>query len=138
LKSYSLTQKAQDAAFFDMVHELVRKNELMQDAVTAQATEDEAREERRISFPYVQLIAPYDGGRLPDQPEFRYVHCHDISTRGFSYFELGLPTYRHVVILFGKLPFRIFTAVVRHVRKTARPDVYLIGCEILERITPER
>lgn len=130
-----LTQKAQDAAIFDMVHELVRKNELMQDADAAQQSGNERRLERRIAFPFVQLLAPYDGVRLPDQSDFRHVNCHDISTRGFSYFEAVLPTYRHVVILFGKLPFRIFTAEVRHVRKFAKNSEYLVGCRIITRLT---
>jgi hypothetical protein len=130
-----LSQKSQDAAFFDMVHELVRKNELMQDADAARKSGQERRKERRVAFAFVQLLAPFDGVHLPDQADFRHVNCHDISTRGFSYFESPLPAYRHVVILFGKLPFRIFTAEIRQVRKTVKPDVYLVGCRILDRLS---
>src|SRR5690606_38908040 len=100
-----LKQKLRDAAFFDMVHELVRDNKLMQDEATA-ARYTERRREQRLPFPFVQLLAPYDGQELPLQSEFRHVHCKDISTRGFSYFDEALPKYRRVVILFGKLPFR--------------------------------
>ncbi|MBM3999496.1 MAG: hypothetical protein FJ297_08165 [Planctomycetes bacterium] len=128
-----ISQKAQDAAFFDMVHELIRTNQLLQDPQSV-SKGAERRMEKRISYPYVQLMAPFDGKTLPSQSDFRHVYCNDISTRGFSYFESPLPTYRQVVMLFGKLPFRVFTAEVRHVQKTANPEIFLIGCRILSRI----
>ncbi len=128
-----LSQRNRDAAFFDMVHELVRDNKLLQDKITA-AKACDRRREKRMPFPYVQLLAPFDGENLPLQSEFRHVQCCDISTRGFSYFDSPLPNYRHVVILFGKIPFRIFTAEVQRVQPTATPDVYIIGCRIASRL----
>ena len=128
-------QKAQDAAFYDMVHEMVHNNQLLQDATQAQSPGHERRTEDRFPYPYTQLVAPYDGGRLPDQSEFRHVQCQNISTRGFSYFDTSRPTYNQVVMLFGRIPFRIFTAEVRHVRKTSRPDLVLVGCRILARLS---
>lgn len=128
-----VSQKIRDAAFFDMVHELVRDNKLMQDEVTAAKT-PERRREKRMPFPFVQLLAPYDGVSLPLQSEFRHVQCRDISTRGFSYFDSPLPNYRHVVILFGKLPFRIFSAEVRRVQPTTTPQRFIVGCRILDRL----
>jgi hypothetical protein len=126
-------QKNQDAAFFDMVHELVSNNHLMQEPTDA--SQKNRRRERRISFPFVQLLAPFDGVNLPMQDKFRHVQCHDISTRGFSYYDSPLPTYRFVAILFGKLPFRIFTAEVRHVQKASKPGIYLVGCRIVTRLS---
>src|SRR5690606_21550684 len=73
-----LSQRNRDAAFFDMVHELVRDNKLLQDKITA-AKACDRRREKRMPFPYVQLLAPFDGENLPLQSEFRHVQCCDIS-----------------------------------------------------------
>lgn len=127
-------QKFHDASFFDLVTQLVRANQLLQEPGTLPPGA-EKRREKRLPYPYVQLMAPYNGERLPDQQEFRHVQCNDISPSGFSFYDTPLPTYDKVVMLFGPLPFRIFTAQVRHVQKTAQPDIFLIGCRILKRLS---
>ena len=131
--SIVFSQKHQDAAFFDMVAQLVQSNQLLQEPGNLPAGA-EKRREKRLPYPYVQLMAPFDGYRLPDQHEFRHVQCNDISPSGFSFYDSPLPTYDKVVILIGPIPFRIFSAEVRHVQKTAQPDLYLVGCRILKRL----
>jgi hypothetical protein len=125
---------SRDVELFERIHELVYSNQLMRESLPERSS-SEHRTEKRLPFPMVQLLAPFDGLNLPQQEEFQHVQCKDISTRGFSYLTgPAMPRYRHVIVLFGRLPFRVFWAEVRHVRRNDRPDEFVVGCRIVKRL----
>ncbi len=118
---------------FERLHELMQSSEKLEELGSAPGC-PERRVEERHSYPYIQLLAPFDGSNMPLQADFRHVYCHNISSHGFAFFESPEPSYKKVVVMFGKLPFRVYTAEVRHIQKTSTPDIYLIGCRFLARL----
>ncbi|MDP6443017.1 MAG: hypothetical protein QGG36_20285 [Pirellulaceae bacterium] len=129
------SQRAEDAAFFDMVHETVQECGLLREVDEVDEAGGDRRTEQRISFEATQLIAPFDGKQLPVQADFRHVQFLDISTHGFAYLDSPKPCYEYVITLFGNLPFRIFAARVMHTLETHRPGTYKVGCQIIKRVS---
>lgn len=118
---------ADDARLYSLVHDAL-ENGLRGDL--------ERRDDRRGEFACVQLVAPYAGGDLPDQGEFRHVECRDLSTRGFSFVTQRRPPARQLVVALGRAPFHFFLADIVH----CAPDLthervaYRVGCQFRKRI----
>lgn len=122
-----VTQAQSDAAFYEMVYYLRRQ----------QATEgDERRGSTRHDFCHLQLIAPYDGCRLPLEKEFEPLPLHDLSAGGFSYYAPFPPPTPLVIVALGKAPFKLLSAEVRHTtqKKVHGQLQYQMGCRFRERI----
>ena len=117
-----------DVALFESIASLIREQN--------QATTRNRRGNDRHAYPCVQLLAAFDGTRLPSQAEFRQVLCHDLSPQGFSFLSDCRPEASHVVVALGQVPFRFFVAEVMHVRptETEQGHDYLIGCRFVRRL----
>lgn len=124
-------QREEDAAFYEMVHRMVQGGDLPADQMTPGS---ERRTQKRLPFGALQLIAPFDGRRLPKQDTFRHVQFYDISTHGFCYIDAPKPTYKYLIALFGNLPFTCLAARAVHIGEFQRPGEYKVGCQIIRRI----
>jgi len=78
-------------------------------------TTEERRRAPRELFPVVQRIAQAADGKVPEQATFFPVKCHDLSTRGFSFFVKKRPQFKSMVLALGTPPDVIYLgAEVRH------------------------
>jgi hypothetical protein len=105
-----------DASFYRLIHQLVSAQE-----------EDEPVERRaaeRHTFSATERIAPYRGGRFPDEGEFVEVRCHDLSQTGFSFFLPAPPDFKSLVVAFGTPPELIYAVaeVMRFSRVLLHPS----------------
>jgi hypothetical protein len=105
-----------------------------------QAEEEVQRKERRTSerhaYPVVQMLAPCNAIRLPEEDAFREVRCHDISRGGFSFLWSKPPDFEFVVVSLGNGSDRI-SLTARVVRSSPSPglqDEFLVCCEFLDRV----
>ncbi|MEQ8790269.1 MAG: PAS domain S-box protein [Pirellulaceae bacterium] len=99
------------------------------------------RGQRRRAYPYVQIIAPIRGGRLPELHEFYDVRCRDISARGFSCLMDDPPLHRQFVVALGAHPTQIF--LVAEVMHDGPYDfdgrrMSLVGCRYVARAEYDR
>lgn len=124
-----MSHPANDAAFFDMVHALLDEQ--------MAGSEPERRGSARHPYNCIQLLAPFDGKRLPAQADFRKVHCQDISATGLSFCSPRKPETQYVVIALGAVPFSFYVAEVMHAQPVNNDGVveYLVGCRLMRRIT---
>lgn len=88
-------------------------------------------------FPYVQRLAPWEGGRLPPHRAFFEVRCQDISATGFSFLLNHRPSFERLVVGFGPGVSRIY--IVAEVREVVRLEAsgrsdYRVDCEFLARV----
>jgi hypothetical protein len=116
-----------DAQLFTLMSELLEQ---------ASADEQERRGEPRRPFDCDQLIAPYDGQRLPGAAEFFHARCCDLSPRGFSFCTDEPPTNHYVIAALGRVPFTYVTAEVLRV-EALEPGAhmgYRIGCRFVGRL----
>jgi hypothetical protein len=96
----------------------------------------ERRGRPRSAYGVLQLVAAYDGKRLPTQADFDRVLCHDLSTGGFSFFADHPPRFEKVVVALGAIPFSFVVAkVVRTQPGSPGRGKLLIGCEFVERLS---
>jgi hypothetical protein len=92
----------------------------------------------RRPFPYMQCLAPIYDGQTPSVEMFREVQCRDLSTTGFSYQSAEIPTYRQVLVAFGKQGHLIcMVAEIVHVTlvNDNGTELFLIGCKYTGRVT---
>ena len=117
-----------DAAFFDLVHQLLQ--------IDDEPGPPNRRDQVRHPYRCVQLMAPYDGRELPTQAAFRRVQCRDISPRGFSFFADERPDYQYMIVALGPIPFTFLSARVVHTeaRQCDDPSGYQVGCRFIDRI----
>ncbi len=121
-------QDAADAALYNLVDHVLK--------VQPSPAGPERRQSHRHSFDCIQLVAPYDGRRLPSQAEFCKVRCQDLSRSGFSYYCRDLPKTKFVIIALGNLPFRFYVAEIVHCKPLTPcgDERYLVGCRLLQRM----
>ena len=131
--SQRLVQIAADASFYALVHELI---EAEKDFACECASPANQRAADRRHFDCQQLLAPFDGVRLPSQSEFRPVSCQDLSPGGFSFVLPDRVEFEELVVALGQVPFKFFTASVQNqsrVRLRGR-FAYRIGCRFTGRV----
>ena len=124
-------QQVHDASFFELVHNYVR------DMTPATPEGAERRIRQRRSYPTVQMVAPYQEGRLPSREMFRQVACYDLSTGGMAYYAKTPPaTDRIVVALASQAETLYLTAAVCHSRpvEPSGSSRFLVGCRFLGRV----
>jgi hypothetical protein len=127
------TASGADASFYALVHELIEAEKLLAQQI---GPAPEGRAAGRRPFDCLQLLAPYDGVRLPSQSEFRPVACQDLSPGGFSFVLSERAEFASVVVALGCVPFKFFTAQVQNqsrVRHKGRIG-YRVGCRFTGRI----
>jgi hypothetical protein len=127
------TATGADASFYALVHELIEAEKAFADGGRRAP---EGRTSGRRLFDCQQLLAPYDGVRLPSQSEFRAVACQDLSPGGFSFVLPERAEFEAVVVALGQVPFKFFTAKVQNqsrVRYKGRV-AYRVGCRFTGRI----
>src|SRR5687767_6625000 len=94
------------------------------------------RKSRRRTYICRQLVAPFDGTRLPQQDEFDWAMFRDVSSSGISFLSERKPTTKQLVVAVGPAPFTFL--VVEIVRTTKRDDLashpYHVGCRILREL----
>ena len=91
-----------DASFFNLVHQMA--------CAAPENKAAERRSEPRRPFLTSQRIAPRHGQGVPDESEFVDVPCHDLSSRGFSFFLTQRPDFRRLAVAFGAPPKVIYMA----------------------------
>lgn len=124
----SRASETSDPAMLQVVQDL-----LNQETVVGR----ERRQSQRRVFNCVQLLAPYDGKRLPAQAEFRPVRCRDLSTQGFSFYTIERPAHRQVIVALGEIPFTFVVAEIRNVQVVERQgrNQYMVGCRFVRRLS---
>ena len=94
------------------------------------------RKSRRQTYICRQLVAPFDGSRMPEQDEFEWAMFRDVSSAGVSFLMVAKPTTKQLVVAVGPAPFSFL--VVEVVRTTKRDDLeshpYHVGCRILREL----
>jgi hypothetical protein len=103
------------------------------------ASQSDRRDNDRHPYQVLQLVAPFDGQRLPDQHEFQHVLCHDLSPQGFSFIAPQRPQSQLLIVALGRAPFKFLVAEI--VRATPRnldsTNEFQIGCRFLRRLAGE-
>lgn len=98
-----------------------------------------AEHRRAPRHPYScrQLVAAFDGTRLPEQSEFSWAMFRDISETGISFLSKTRPASKLLVVAVGPAPFSFL--VVEVVRTKRRNDLegrpYHVACGILRELT---
>jgi hypothetical protein len=124
-------EAASDARFFELVHDLIdTEKSLAREA--GETSEQRAAQRRR--FDRIQLMAPFDGMRLPGQSEFRPIECRDLSSGGFSFVVTRRADFDELVVALGQVPFKFFTARVQNQTRLRGGRGYRVGCRFTGRI----
>jgi len=100
-------------------------------------SDSERRNQVRRPYQCVQLLAPYDGNKLPVQADFRQVQCQDLSENGFSFMSYRRPDTRWVIVALGAVPFLFFAAEIVHIGSVdVHPEYeFQVGCRFTRRVT---
>jgi hypothetical protein len=120
-------------ALFSLMHDVLAAEEARQRALDA-AEPTEQRSSERRAFSCLQLLAPFDGARMPSQAEFAPQRCHDLSPSGFSFWRNQRLCPQQVIVALGEVPFSFFVAEI--IRQDWQPqhNAWLIGCRFIRRI----
>ncbi len=96
----------------------------------------EKRHIGRFPFPTNVYLAPYRGDKPPGQGEFVRVHCHDLSTGGFSFYAKTEPDFRFAVVRMGHAPdsITLLVCIVHSVPYNRETKEYLVGCQFLRKV----
>ncbi|MGA2035723.1 MAG: PilZ domain-containing protein [Thermoguttaceae bacterium] len=100
-------------------------------------SENERRRHFRRAYPFIQMLAPYNGKELPRRREFRPVQCQDLSAAGISFILASPPSFEYAVIALGVAPELIYVTV-RVTHCNSRPgatDEFLVGCRFLGKVS---
>jgi hypothetical protein len=127
------TATGADASFYALVHELIEADKLL---AQQSRPAPEGRAVSRRPFDCLQLLAPYDGVRLPSQSEFRPVACQDLSPGGFSFVVSERAEFDSVVVALGQVPFKFFTAQIQNQSRVRHKGriAYRVGCRFTGRV----
>lgn len=108
-------------------------------AIAIQSALHDLGEERRTSIrrKYLcpQLVADYDGQKMPAQRDFFLVTCQNISAGGISFLSAVKPAGRQMIVALGDAPFLFcIVDVVFCKRRNDLPEQpYQVGCRIVHR-----
>lgn len=119
------------------MHEvLTAEVERIHETKSNKANSSELRRSARQKYACVQLIAPYDGKRMPTQAEFQPQKCHDISPTGFSFWLDKPVIVTHLIVALGEVPFLFFVVEIVHqaYEPTEEPGGWRIGCRFIRRV----
>lgn len=121
---------------FELVHEVLAAQEELQQSQRAAVKSPEQRRNQRQKFSCIQLIAPYEGRRMPSQAEFQPQLCHDLSPTGFSFWQKKPLGVSHLIVALGEVPFIFFVAEIVHqaFEPQGEPGGWRIGCRFIRRV----
>ncbi len=122
---------------FTSMHEvLTAEVERLHDSKFSQAQLTDLRRSTRKKYDCIQLIAPYDGRKMPTQAEFHPHKCHDISPTGFSFWLDKPVTVTHLIVALGEVPFLFFVVEIVHqaYEPAEEPGGWRIGCRFIRRV----
>lgn len=92
------------------------------------------RKHPRHEYECSQLVAEFDGEKLPLQRDFELFEFHDISAGGISFLVKERPLSNDLVIALGRVPFVFFhVEIVCTVPLEEHPKLK-IGCRFVARI----
>jgi hypothetical protein len=124
-------------AMYSLMHEVLTTQEKRQfDWVWLQEDGGELRRNKRKKFSCIQLVAPFEGRRMPSQAEFQPQLCHDLSPNGFSFWTQSQLTQSHLIVALGEVPFLFFVAEIVHqtYEPLGEPGGWRIGCRFIRRV----
>ena len=97
----------------------------------------EQRKSPRHEYARRQLVASFDGTRMPEQDEFAWAMFRDVSATGVSFLTKKKPAGKLFVVAMGPAPFSFL--VVEVVRCSRRDDLsgrpYHVGCSVVRELT---
>lgn len=131
------SKQLDDSAMYNLVHDVLAAEEERQvNFSAAQASGSDLRRSARKRFSCHQLIAPYDGRRMPSQAEFQPLLCHDLSPTGFSFWQQTPVAASHLIVALGEVPFLFFVAEIVHqdYEPHGEPGGWRIGCRFIRRV----
>lgn len=131
-----------DDGIFDLIQSLLNRQQAVDRRRRPRATTgggNAPRDRRgmgRKGYHCWQLVAWYDGKRLPQQMDFQLVQCRDLSPQGFSFYQSTLPRCRRLVIALGPAPFQFFEAdlVRREPARAEREAGWIMGCRFARQL----
>lgn len=97
----------------------------------------QARRSPRHEYRFPQLIAPYEGEKLPERGDFYEVDCRDLSSGGIALYLSRPPMFETLVVALGRPPqLRYVTAKVARVEpiKEEGQDLYVVGCRFTGKV----
>ena len=121
-----------DAALYAEITELLNEQRALLGS--------ERRGDDRRSYECLQLVAPYSGGPIPGQDDFRQERCNDLSSSGFAFISPRRPATSKVVVALGQVPFLFYIAEIAHVHEveTEHGQDFFVGCSFVSRVEQER
>ncbi len=99
------------------------------------------RRYRRCPYEKVQLIAAYDGLRLPSTHEFRETMCHDLSAQGIAFYSETAQEFRQGIVALTSADagerYMVFEIVRTSLVEHDGGEKYLNGCRFILRLPNE-
>ena len=134
--SLSNEQHGKTTMYSLMQEVLAAEIERIQDSESNQTKLAELRRSTRKKFTCIQLIAPYEGRRMPSQAEFQPQLCYDLSPTGFSFWQQKPIAPSHLIVALGEVPFLFFVAEIVHqaYEPLGEPGGWRIGCRFIRRV----
>lgn len=126
-----------NSAMHTLMHEALSAQAASQgDSLDPAADNAELRRSTRKKFTCIQLMAPYEGRRMPAQAEFQPQLCHDLSPTGFSFWQQKPLAVSHLIVALGEVPFLFFVAEIVHqaYEPLGEPGGWRIGCRFIRRV----
>jgi hypothetical protein len=126
-----------NTAMYSLMRDVLSEQEQHQnESIADQTNAAELRRSKRKKFTCIQLIAPYDGRRMPSQAEFQPQLCHDLSPTGFSFWQQKAVALTHLIVALGEAPFLFFVAEIVHqaYERLGEPGGWRIGCRFIRRV----
>ena len=95
----------------------------------------EQRKSCRQNYVCRQLVAAFDGSRMPRQDEFEWAMFKDVSSSGISFLAESKPATKQLVVAVGPAPFTfLIVEVVRTTKRDDQENPYHVGCRILREL----
>jgi hypothetical protein len=95
----------------------------------------EKRKRKRSGYIHGQLVADYDGERLPQSDDFYSVKFMNISPTGAAFLCKDKPATDRLVMVLGKGDIYVVARIVRtYFRMDFWEPMYEIGCEFESRL----
>ncbi len=96
----------------------------------------ERRKSVRRAYHCLQLVAEFDGLKLPNQHDFQLCQFQDLSSGGVSFLLPDKPKSQKFIIALGSIPFNFF--LVQMMRARCRDDLadlpFQVGCRFIRKL----
>jgi len=129
----------EEPRLLSLIHSLLNRQKAHERRKRARHKEPgDRRDSGRQGYYCWQLAAFYDGKRLPQQVDFKLVHCRDLSPQGFSFYHESPPRLKRLIVALGTPPFKFFEAelVRREPAHRERENGWILGCRFTKQLRP--